>query len=144
MARHPWFEAAAFPARAAASQTGQPLKPGIPSLPAAVKNFNCIIAMKALGEEHRVNILRLLMKGETSVNDISEQLAMSQYNVSKHLRVLREAGLVEQKKHGQQRLYSLASEFQHHLSEGHEMLDLGCCQFDLARLKESSARPQTT
>jgi DNA-binding transcriptional ArsR family regulator len=100
----------------------------------AVKKFDCIHALKALGEESRVRILRMLMTRERSVNEIAESLGMTQYNVSKHLRVLREASLLEQEKHGQQRVYSLAADFREHLAENKNVLDLGCCTFDFSKL----------
>lgn len=99
-----------------------------------MKKFDCIVALKALGEESRVRILRMLMGKERSVNEVAETLGMTQYNVSKHLRVLREAGLLEQEKHGQQRLYSLATDFRAHLAENKNVLDLGCCTFDFTKL----------
>lgn len=99
-----------------------------------MKKFNCITAMKALGEESRLRIVRMLMKKQCSVNEIAEVLQMTQYNVSKHLKVLREAGLIEQEKNGQQRLYALATAFGEHLAENKNILDLGCCQFDFAKL----------
>ena len=101
-----------------------------------VKTFDCITAMKALGEENRLRIVRMLLKKQCSVNEIADQLSISQYNVSKHLRVLREAGLLEQEKLGQQRLYALASEFTEHLAENHNVLDLGCCTFDFAKMQQ--------
>lgn len=99
-----------------------------------MKKFNCITAMKALGEESRLRIIRMLMKKQCSVNEIAEALDLTQYNVSKHLRVLREADLIDQEKSGQQRLYALASAFTEHLAEKKNVLDLGCCQFDFAKL----------
>ena len=99
-----------------------------------MKTFNCINAMKALGEESRLRIVRMLMKKQCSVNEIAETLDLTQYNVSKHLRVLREAELIEQEKAGQQRLYSLAAAFTEHLEEKQNVLDLGCCQFDFNKL----------
>jgi DNA-binding transcriptional ArsR family regulator len=99
-----------------------------------MKIFNCITAMKALGEENRLRIIRLLMKKQCSVNEIAEALELTQYNVSKHLRVLREAELITQQKHAQQRLYALASDFTAHLAENKNVLNLGCCQFDFSKL----------
>jgi DNA-binding transcriptional ArsR family regulator len=99
-----------------------------------VKTFDCIPAMKALGEESRLRMIRMLLKKQCSVNEIAEALDITQYNVSKHLRVLREAGLIEQEKYGQQRLYSLAPAFTAHLAEKKHVLDLGCCQFDFSKL----------
>jgi DNA-binding transcriptional ArsR family regulator len=99
-----------------------------------MKKFDCITAMKALGEETRLRIVRMVMKKSCSVNEIAEALDITQYNVSKHLRVLSEAGLLEKEKNGQQRIYALAAEFSEHLAEKKNVLDLGCCQFDFAKL----------
>ena len=99
-----------------------------------MKKLNCITAMKALGEENRLRIVRMLLKQARSVNEIAEALEITQYNVSKHLRVLREAGLLEQEKQGQQRLYGLAAEFTTQLAANNNVLDLGCCQFDFTKL----------
>lgn len=98
------------------------------------KQFDCITAMRALGEENRLRIVRLLLKKQRCVNELAEALDMTQYNVSKHLRVLREAGLVSQEKAGQQRLYALVEAFTHHLASNAQVLDLGCCQFDFSKL----------
>jgi DNA-binding transcriptional ArsR family regulator len=99
-----------------------------------VKKFDCILALKALGEESRVRILRMLLAKPRNVNEVAGSLGMTQYNVSKHLRVLREAGLLEQAKDGQHRVYSLAADFRDHLSENKNILNLGCCTFDFAKL----------
>ena len=69
--------------------------------------LDCIAALKALGEETRLRILRLLFKEPMSVNEIADRLRASQYNVSKHLRIMREAGLLEVEKQGKERLYSV-------------------------------------
>jgi predicted transcriptional regulator len=58
-----------------------------------VNGLDCIAALKALGEETRLRILRLLFREQLSVNEISERLKVSQYNVSKHLRIMRGGGL---------------------------------------------------
>ena len=52
----------------------------------------------------------LLADEDESVNDLSDRLGLSQYNVSKHLRVLREAGLVDVQIDGRFRLYELRAE----------------------------------
>ena len=68
-----------------------------------------------------------------STSDIATQLAVSQYNVSKHLRILREAGLVEVEKDGRMRRYALPAALRRRAAAG-EVIDLGCCtfQFDAA------------
>ena len=62
-----------------------------------------------IAEPNRRAILSLLVSSEQSVGDIERQLRMSQPTVSKHLRVLREAGFVESTVDAQRRLYRLKS-----------------------------------
>jgi len=102
----------------------------------SVAGFNCITAMKALGDESRLRIVRLLLGGQRSVSEIAESLGLTSYNVSKQLRILREAGLVEMEKRRQQRLYSLATSFRRQLQDGNNVLDLGCCQFDFTQMPD--------
>jgi DNA-binding transcriptional ArsR family regulator len=97
---------------------------------------DCIAALKALGEETRLRLLRLLSKEQLSVNEISERLKVSQYNVSKHLRVMREAGLLETKRLGKQRHYTVARNFKSATANTHNVLDLGCCTFRLDKLQK--------
>ena len=63
-----------------------------------------------LAEPSRRDILDLLRDGERSVGDLVQRLSLSQPGVSKHLRVLREAGLVEVRPDGQRRMYELRAE----------------------------------
>jgi DNA-binding transcriptional ArsR family regulator len=63
-----------------------------------------------IAEPNRRAILGLLVSSEQSVGAIERQLRMSQPTVSKHLRVLREAGFVESTVDGQRRLYRLKPE----------------------------------
>jgi DNA-binding transcriptional ArsR family regulator len=61
----------------------------------------------AIAEAHRREILDSLVGGEKSVGSIVEELAFSQPQVSKHLRVLSEVGLVQCRAVGRRRLYRL-------------------------------------
>ncbi|MDO9356104.1 MAG: metalloregulator ArsR/SmtB family transcription factor [Solirubrobacteraceae bacterium] len=65
------------------------------------------MAYAALAEPHRREILDLLRDGERSAGEFVERLGLSQPGVSKHLRVLREAGLVDVRADGRHRRYSL-------------------------------------
>ena len=91
------------------------------------------MALRALAEETRVRIIGLLIAQPLEVGEISKQLGVSQYNVSKHLRILREAGLLEVEKDGRRHLYALPDAIRRRAAEGN-VLDLGCCsfQFDAA------------
>lgn len=64
-------------------------------------------AFNAVAEPRRRQILDLLARGERPVNDMVASLGLPQPLVSKHLRVLREVGLVSVRGSGQQRLYRL-------------------------------------
>ena len=64
-------------------------------------------AYGALAEPHRRQILDLLRGGERPAGELVEQLTLSQPGVSKHLKVLREAGLVTVRADGKRRLYAL-------------------------------------
>ncbi|CAN7766204.1 metalloregulator ArsR/SmtB family transcription factor [Caballeronia sp. dw_19] len=63
-----------------------------------------------IAEPSRRAILSLLATSERSVGDIEEKLNLSQPSVSKHLRVLREAGFVESRVDAQRRLYRIKPE----------------------------------
>jgi DNA-binding transcriptional ArsR family regulator len=64
-------------------------------------------AFTIIAEPNRRAILGLLLTTELSVGEIERELRLSQPSVSKHLRVLREAGLVESRIEAQRRLYRL-------------------------------------
>ena len=67
-------------------------------------------AFAAVAEPHRRRILDRLRDGECAVGDLVELLHLSQPGVSKHLRVLREAGLVQSRSEGQRRVYRIRAE----------------------------------
>ena len=64
-------------------------------------------AFNAIAEPQRREILVLLRGGERPVTDLARDLGMTQPQASKHLRVLREVGLVRVRGAGKQRLYAL-------------------------------------
>lgn len=67
-------------------------------------------AFNAIAEPQRREILVLLRGGELPVREVATGLGMTQPQASKHLRVLREVGLVEVRGVGKQRLYDLDAE----------------------------------
>src|SRR5262245_33465243 len=64
----------------------------------------------ALAEPNRFRIVELLRARPRAVNEIGERLQLNQPQVSKHLRVLKEAGLVDVEPVAQQRLYELRAQ----------------------------------
>ena len=69
-----------------------------------------LAALQVLAEPRRVAILDLLRDGERPVGELVEHLGLSQPAVSKHLRVLKDAGLVEVRVDAQRRLYRIRPE----------------------------------
>lgn len=67
-------------------------------------------AFNAVAEPRRREILDLLAAGERPVNDLVELTGLGQPQVSKHLRVLREVGVVEAREEGRRRLYRVNGE----------------------------------
>jgi DNA-binding transcriptional ArsR family regulator len=74
----------------------------------------------ALAEPTRLRIVELLRAGPRPVNDIGDRLQLNQPQVSKHLRVLKDAGLVGVHARAQQRLYELQAQ---PLRQLHEWLE---------------------
>jgi DNA-binding transcriptional ArsR family regulator len=69
--------------------------------------------LAALGEPNRFRIVELLRAGPQPVNEIGAELGLRQSQVSQHLRLLREVGLVAMEPRAQQRFYGLrAASFQ--------------------------------
>ena len=69
-----------------------------------------LTTLQVLAEPRRQAILDLLRDGELPVGELVERLRMSQPAVSKHLRVLKDAGLVEVRADAQRRLYRIRPE----------------------------------
>lgn len=73
--------------------------------------FNRVVSVfEVIAEPNRRAILSLLASSQQSVGEIERHLGMPQTTVSKHLRVLREAGFVEAEVDAQRRLYRLKPE----------------------------------
>src|SRR5580692_6328074 len=67
-------------------------------------------AFQTLADPARRRIIQALQKGERQVGDIVEQAGIHQSGVSRHLRILHEAGFVSMRPEGQRRLYCLRPE----------------------------------
>jgi DNA-binding transcriptional ArsR family regulator len=65
---------------------------------------------EALGDPHRRTIVELLRDGDRSVQELADRLPISRPAVSRHLRLLKEAGLVTDRAEGTRRLYRLHDE----------------------------------
>jgi DNA-binding transcriptional ArsR family regulator len=88
---------------------------GLACVPRRLRNhygtFSPVDAVfKALGDESRRTVLEALRGGPASASELAAMLPIARPGVSRHLRVLREVGLVEVRKTAQFRIYSLRSE----------------------------------
>ena len=68
------------------------------------------LTLQTISEPNRFNIVELLKKGPRSVSEIVQALNIGQPQVSRHLRILGEAGLVRSRTKGQLRIYSLEAQ----------------------------------
>jgi DNA-binding transcriptional ArsR family regulator len=93
------------------------------------QKLDCIAVLKALGEINRMRILRFLLNESHNVGEIAEEVGVSPYNASKHLRILREAGLVATSRDGKNRYYTLAEGLRKHMRDNGNELNLACCTF---------------
>jgi DNA-binding HxlR family transcriptional regulator len=89
----------------------------------------CVTMLKALADETRWSIVRELLRAPHTVGELSESLDVSHYNVSKHLRILRHAGIIATEKKGKTVECRVAESFRKKLSKDQAMLDFGCCTF---------------
>ncbi len=87
---------------------------------------------RAIGEPMRIKLLDRLRDGEATVSELSEAIGASQQNVSKHLALLAEAGIVARRKDGNRVYYRIADEGVFRLCED----VCGSIQEQLASLSE--------
>ena len=96
----------------------------------------------ALADPRRRRILELLAEDERPVNDVVDAMDLPQPQVSKHLRALRDAGLVSVRGDGRRRLYSLNAQ---HLKPVHDWIGMfePFWRHQLERIKERAEREST-
>ncbi len=92
--------------------------------------------LKALADENRLKIIRMLLNKESSVNELSDILGIAVCNISKHLKILEANGLIEKRKEGIYRFYNVSEKLKFRLSDDCLVLDLGCCKFRFTNLKK--------
>ena len=82
-----------------------------------------------------MRLVKALADGESAVTALAEGLGLTVYNASRHLKVLRDAGLVEMEVSAQQRIYRLRPAIREELDRNPHVLDLGCCSFRLYEIE---------
>ncbi len=89
----------------------------------------CAGVMRALGDETRLRILESLLVEQKCVTDLARELHRAQPHVSHHLRILREAGLVEGTREGKRICYRVVPTILRGMKARRvRALDFGCCR----------------
>ena len=86
----------------------------------------CAELLKALGDETRLLVVKYLLEEALHAGELQAKIGVEQSLLSHHLRLLREAGIVESERDGKAVLYRLASSVEE--CRNGRTLDLGCCQ----------------
>ena len=110
-----------------------------PHLACHMKSDECLPALRALADPTRQKLVKLLLAEPRHVNALAEAIGTPQYNISKHLRILREAGIVVAERSGKEVICEVEPDFRAKLREGGWSLDLGCCSFRFEEKKRRQA-----
>ena len=102
----------------------------------AMAGNDCTDILKALSDRTRQRIVKALLHTDLGVNELTERLELTQYNTSKHLRILKDAGIVDVRAIGQRREYFIATTFRRRIEKEGSVLDFGCCTFRMDKLPD--------
>lgn len=91
----------------------------------SVSDSFCSQRLKILGDDTRLSVLKLLLKGPKHVGELNKSLGVEQSLLSHHLKILREEGLVEATRDGKAVLYRVAPDVES--SRSGKAINLGCC-----------------
>lgn len=101
-----------------------------------LESERCSEFLKAIADPERLKIVQCLETGPKAVGEIAKLLQTADANASHHLRVLKNAGLVDREKQGRSVVYSLS--LKHFVPKNKrqplDILDFGCCRLELGRL----------
>jgi DNA-binding transcriptional ArsR family regulator len=100
----------------------------------SVTTNQCAPVLRALSDPVRFRIMGLLLTERLSVNEVADRLKLPQYNISRHLRVLREAGLLDSANEGKEHRHVVAAKLNKQLARDECTLDLKCCSFRFDKL----------
>jgi ArsR family transcriptional regulator, nickel/cobalt-responsive transcriptional repressor len=89
-------------------------------------DFSCAEILKVLADDTRLGVVRQLMAGPKHVGEMNAELNVESTLLSHHLKVLRDAGIVEGERDGKAVLYRLAPDVES--KRRGAALELGCCR----------------
>jgi DNA-binding transcriptional ArsR family regulator len=98
--------------------------------------IDCTEVLKALADRTRLRLLKALLEHDYGVNELTERLKLNQYNTSRHLRILKNAGIVDARAVGTRREYFIEPDFRGRLEREGPVLEFGCCTFRFDQLPE--------
>ncbi|MDR4496050.1 MAG: metalloregulator ArsR/SmtB family transcription factor [Nitrospirales bacterium] len=94
-----------------------------------ITSQDCAVILRAVGDSTRLRILESLLTEEKCVGDLVVELKRPQPQISQHLRVLRQIGLIEGMREGKQICYRIVPHLRPVLKKRNEQtLNFGCCQ----------------
>jgi len=96
------------------------------------KAKRCADRLQGIAEPTRIRIIDCLLSGPKNVSELAKMLKVEIVNVSHHLGVMRQAGLVEDEKQGRFVIYSLHPDFSTKKSGGSTTLELGWCTLNIS------------
>jgi ArsR family transcriptional regulator len=101
----------------------------------SLQSKHCARLLRAVADPERLRIIQCLRMGPKNVSELAELLDAEIVNVSHHLGVLRQAGLVEDEKQGRFVLYRLHPSIfrQTTASRPMDYLDFGCCRIEIPK-----------
>jgi ArsR family transcriptional regulator, nickel/cobalt-responsive transcriptional repressor len=101
----------------------------------ALESDRCARVLKAMADRERLKIVQCLREGPKNVGEIAERLGAEVVNVSHHLGVLRQAGLVLDQRQGRFIVYRLHPDVFHPSADSaqSEHLDFGCCRLEIPK-----------
>jgi DNA-binding transcriptional ArsR family regulator len=108
----------------------------------AFQSKSCADQLKALSEPIRLRIVDVLRHGEMTVGDIAEFLETELVTVSHHLKILKQADLVEVTREGRFMVYRLRSDLLQNV-RSRQFLNLGCCRIEVPDKPESPDTPKS-
>lgn len=98
-------------------------------------SVNCATILKALADDSRLKIVECLFDGEFSVSEIADSTGIEYSQVSHHLGVLRNAGLVLDCKEGKFVMYKIHPVLHTHNDKRNHILDFNCCSIEFGNTK---------
>ncbi|HTU27202.1 MAG TPA: metalloregulator ArsR/SmtB family transcription factor [Pirellulales bacterium] len=126
---------------------GRPRRPPaeLPQLKLAMERASdyqwCAARLKALADPDRLRIVNLLLRGPKNVSELSGEMNVPVVNVSHHLKVLRQANVLQTEKRGKFVIYSVHPEITCEDVQNRKSIDLGCCRFEILQPTPLRQRP---